>query len=107
MNNPIKTYLILRRWRKNVPTMSHAVASEFTRVLAQSRSARDRRLAIICADRAIDTAEDEAVETVLRRYRTALIDGRRIRVATFPATFSTVPVPQELVDEIEEVFNKE
>jgi hypothetical protein len=105
--NPLRWYR-RRRVLRFVKTLDYQDAAYLARVLARSRSERDRRLALALCDQALATMPDgtPGEEIALRKYRDALVAGRRIKTATFPAYFTTVPVPEELVADIESAFQE-
>jgi hypothetical protein len=96
-----------RAWRfvrQDIATMPHAEAAGLMRALARAGSG-EPRLLLALAERALATSPPAMVPTYAK-WRDAAAAGRRVRIATFPATFSTVPVSDDLRREVEEAFTR-
>jgi hypothetical protein len=56
-------------------------------------------------DLAIEAADDPDQKNALERYKTALTAGRRVKIGTYPAVFSTDPgISAQTVAEIEDAM---
>jgi hypothetical protein len=104
--NPLQWYRRRRLWRDYIALLDHASAARLARIIAPSRSARDRRLALALAERARDTATDPGVRRSMQMYADALAAGRRIKTTTFPVEFRFVHVDPELAEAVEEALTQ-
>jgi hypothetical protein len=96
-----------RRFRRDyVPTMGHEDTVYMLRTLVRLGST-DRRTMLALANRAIesDQGENPGERRAITMYRDAIAAGRRIGVKTFPATFNTVTVPDDLREAVEDALN--
>lgn len=94
------------RFRRNyIPTMDHQDAAYMLRTLVRLGS-DDRRTMLALAERALETetGEHPGERRALTMYRDAIATGRRVKFATFPATFNTVPVPDDLRQAVEDAL---
>ena len=95
-----------RRFRRDyVPTLDHEDAVYMLRTLVRLGST-DRRTMLALANRAIesDQGENPGERRAITMYRDAIAAGRRVKFATFPATFTTVHVPDDLRQAVEDAL---
>lgn len=99
-------WLKRRRAIKAVADLSFRDAARAVRLVERSGGKLHPKIMVALCRRARDTAPDDqhGERAAFAKRVDTYVAGRRVRYATFPTTFTTIPVPDDLREAVEDAL---